>query len=527
MSKSLAKEFGLVRSFIWPIYRHEARKVIPMLLMLFLICFNYSILRCMKDTVVVTASGAEVIPFIKVWALLPMAVLLTYGFTVLTNRFSQEQVVYIVISGFLLFYAFFAFILYPLKDSIHPNQLAERLEVALPSGFYGLIEMFRYWSFTLFYVLAELWSSIVLTVLFWGFANEITKVHEAKRFYAIMSIGSNIAAILAGQVANYFSSGMHIMPWVPSGISEWEQTVMMLMMIIIISGISVMFIFRWMNRNVLNDPSFDDLHLANFERRKKKRLSVRESFTYLSNSKYLVCIAVLVVSYNLVINLVEVVWKDQLRELYPDPSAYNTYMNNLTSAIGIVSTLTAFFMARIIGRFGWTTTALVTPTIMLVTSMGFFSFMFFQDTLSPIAMGIFGTTPLAIAVFFGAAQNCLSKAAKYSVFDTTKEMSFIPLDHDVKLKGKAAIDGVGSRFGKSGGSIIHQGLLMVFGTLAYSTPYVAAILMAVIAGWMAAVKSLGIQFKEIVDTQERGLNGETAVQQTAPAPTIEEQPATA
>ena len=66
----------------------------------------------------------------------------------------------------------------------------------------------------------------------------------------------------------------------------------------------------------------------------KGKLSFRESFSYLSNSKYLICIAVIVVAYNLVINLVEVVWKDQLRQLYPNPADFNTYMNNLDNNHG-------------------------------------------------------------------------------------------------------------------------------------------------------------------------------------------------
>lgn len=497
MSQSVAEEFGFFRSLFWPIRRYEVRKIMPMLLMLFLVCFNYSVLRNMKDAVVITASGAEVIPFIKVWALLPMAVLLTYVFAKLSNKLSQERVVYIMISGFLAFYFVFTFFLYPYRESIHPHQLALHLEETMPGGFYGLIEMFRYWSFTMFYVLAELWSSIVITVLFWGFANEITKVHEARRFYAVLSVGTNISAIMAGQVANYISMGDTYSTSLPFGSTAWEQTTMILTLLVIVSGIVVMGIFRWMNKNVLNDPSFDELHLTRREIKKKKRLSLRDSFSYLSNSRYLICIAILVVGYNLVINLVEVIWKDQLKELYPNPNDYNHYMNNLTTMIGIVSTFTSFFMARMIDRFGWTNTAMITPTIMLITSVGFFTFMIFQDTLSPIAIGFLGTTPLAIAVFFGGAQNCLSKAAKYSVFDATKEMSFIPLDHELKLKGKAAIDGVGSRFGKSGGSIIHQGLLMYFGGLAMSTPYVAAILMAAIGVWFAAVKSLGTKFNEL------------------------------
>ncbi len=106
MSPSLDKEFGSIRSFLWPIHRYELRKLVPMLLMLFLICFNYSILRNMKDALVVTASGAEVIPFIKVWVMLPTAVLLTYLFTCLSNKYSQERVFYIMITMFICVCAF-------------------------------------------------------------------------------------------------------------------------------------------------------------------------------------------------------------------------------------------------------------------------------------------------------------------------------------------------------------------------------------------------------------------------------------
>ena len=57
-------EFSKIRSFLWPIYRHEVKKIVPMMLMLFLICFNYTILRNVKDAVVVTAksSGQKLFP---------------------------------------------------------------------------------------------------------------------------------------------------------------------------------------------------------------------------------------------------------------------------------------------------------------------------------------------------------------------------------------------------------------------------------------------------------------------------------
>lgn len=492
------KAFGPIRSCLWPVYRHEARKLIPMFLIIFLICVNYTILRNMKDTVVVIASGAEVIPFIKVWVMFPMAILLTILFTKLSNRFSQERVFYIMVGGFLSCFMLFAFVLYPARETLHPHALADKLEAILPVGFKGLISMFRNWTLTGFYVMSELWASIILNVIFWGFANEVTRINEASRFYSVFGIGSNFAVIVAGQAAIFLSESHFSTVWLFGVRESWEEVQLILVSLVTINGLLTMGIFRWMNKRVLNDPSFDEFHHNKRVSKAKGKLSFRESFSYLSNSKYLVCIAVIVVAYNIVINLVEVVWKDQLRTLYPNPADFNTYMNNLATVMGVVSTITAVFMAKIITRFGWTKTALITPVIMLITCIGFFLFLFFRDHLAGIVVTLTGTTPLAIAVFFGGAQNCLSKAAKYSVFDATKEMAYIPLSHDSKLKGKAAIDGVGSRFGKSGGSLIHQGLLLIFHTLSASAPYVAAILMTVIFFWIGAARSLGRQFSALV-----------------------------
>jgi len=190
-----------------------------------------------------------------------------------------------------------------------------------------------------------------------------------------------------------------------------------------------------------------------------------------------------VISYNLVINLVEVIWKDRLHLYCPTPESFNAYTNNLTSAIGIISALASILMAGIIQKMGWTRTALLTPGVLLLTSVAFFGCL------------LGGQSTLALAVFFGSVQNAFTKAAKYSVFDTTKEMAFIPLDTDEKIKGKAAIDGIGSRMAKSGGSIIHQSLLLIFGTLSASAPFISVIVIAVAALWIMSTLSLGREYR--------------------------------
>jgi AAA family ATP:ADP antiporter len=486
--------FGTIRSYFWPVHAHEARKLLPMVVILALVVLNYTILRNLKDSLVITAegSGAEVIPFIKLWVMFPAAVGSAALFSYLLNRFSRSTVFQSIIIAFLLFFTFFCYFIYPNKDFLHPTQSADFLEGILPLGCKGLIAMYRNWTLTVFYVVSELWGSMVLQVLVWGFANEITKVSEAPRFYGVMVIASNTATVCAGQVAVALSGSADS---VSAGEDVWVHSLTNLLSFIVVIGFAVLMVFRWMNARVLTNPEYVPQETEKMKK-EKKRLSFTESLACLTNSKYLLSIATVVVSYNLLINLVEVIWKDRLRLLYPATNDFNIYINNLVTITGVVSTITSIVLVGVIHRLGWTITALLTPIILLVTAFAFFACIFAGDAISPFALTLFNTTPLAMAVFFGSFQNCFSKAAKYSIFDVTKEMAFIPLDKEEKMKGKAAIDGVGSRMAKSGGAAIHQGLLLAFGTLTASAPYVSAIVFLVAAGWMAAVYHLGKQFKE-------------------------------
>lgn len=498
-------EFSKWRAFFWPVHRQELKKLLPMLAIFFLISFDYNVLRTLKDSLLVTAksSGAEVIPFVKVWAMFPGAILMTIFFTWLSNRMPRENVFYVILAIFLSYFFIFTFLLYPIRDSIHPHRLADQLQEILPLGFKGMIAMFRYWTFTLFYVMSELWSNIVLFVLFWGFANQVTRLNEAKRFYGLFGIGANLSGIFAGQISVYFCN-FSLRGEVFLGEDAWHQSLICLVGLVLAAGLLTIALFRWMNTHVLIDPRFYDPEHVKTEGEVQGKLSLKESLSVLLRSRYLFCIALIVVGYNLVINLTEVLWKHQVRELYPNPTDYTLYMNHIVSIIGFIATFISLFVSgNSIRKCGWTFTALLTPVVLLVTSIGFFLFFFLKDSSPEMVISLFGMTPLAMVVFFGSAQNILSRAAKYSVFDATKEMTFVPLSPETKLVGKATIDGICSRLGKSGGSVIHQGLLVFFSTIAASAPYVAASLFTIIALWIAAVRVLGKQFNALSNNEEK------------------------
>lgn len=510
---SSSTEFGKLRGFFWPIHVSELRRFVPMFLIFFLICFNYSILRATKDALIVTApsSGAEALPFLKVWAILPMALLFTFIFTRLSNKFSRENVFYIMMSFFLGFFLIFTFFLFPYRETLHPTDLADRLQNVLPQGFSGMIAIFRNWTYTAFYVMSEMWSTMIMTVLFWGFANEVTSVKDAKRYYAILGLGANIATIISGQVSNVISCHT-FNPALPFGTDSWGQALFILNGIIVASGLLTMLLFRNLHSKGLGYNSVPD-HLSGEPA--KIKMGIRQNFKYLAKSKYLICIAVVVLMFNISLTLIEVLWKHQVKLLYPNPNDFNAYMGNVLTWIGIIATVGAFISGSIMRRFSWTTSALITPFIFLVTSLGFFSFMLFKDTaLSSLAIAI-GWTPLAVGVFFGSLQNCLARASKYTLFDATKELSFIPLSKESRMKGKAAIDGFGSRLGKSGASVVHQSLIMIFGSISLSTPFVAVILMLVIGGWISATRLLGREFNALTKRHEK-----LSVPDEEPAPTL-------
>ena len=465
-----------------------------MFFIFFLIAFNYNILRSYKDTIIVTASnsGAETIPFIKLWAVLPSALLFTLLFTRLSNRYSREKVFYIIMWIFLAFFFLFAFVLYPAQDFLHPNALADKMQRHLPTGFRGFIAIYRNWTFSLFYIMSELWSTTVFSVLYWGFANEVTQVDEAKRYYGLLTFGGNLAGMFSGYAAVHFSSNLFF-SWLPYGKTSWDQSILFVNCTVIVAGLATMALFRWLNVNVISPAE------KHAPPREKIKMSMRENFAYLARSKYLICIAVIVFAYNVAINLVEVVWKDQMRALYPSPNDYNAYMGQVMSVMALIASVAGFLTtSKVIQRYSWTACALIPPVIVITTGMLFFNFIMFPSQGSSWLFSFLHLSPLALCVTLGSAQNCLSRASKYTFFDATKEIAFIPLDQESKLKGKAAIDGVGSRLGKSGGSAIHQGLILMLSTVASSIPYVAAIFMLVAVVWGLAVVYLGRRFDQLV-----------------------------
>ena len=394
---------------------------------------------------------------------------------------------------FRSYFLVFTLFLYPNRDSLHPEVFADYLQTILPKGCSGFIAIIRNWTFTTFYVMAEMWSTMIMTVLFWGFANDVTSIKDAKRFYGLIGVGTNLSGVVAAFLVKYLSTHS-FNPAIPFGKSSWDQSFTMMNFIIVGTSLIGMGLYWWLNRQGLGYTE----EILKSHRESPIKMGLRKNFAYIAKSKYLMCIAVLVITFNIVINLAEVAWKDQVKQLYPTTADFTSYMGSINLWIAMIAALISLFVSgNVIRTLGWTKSALIAPILTLVTGALFFAALLLpRDTLLHICAAV-GTSPILLAVFLGSLQNCLLRGTKYSLVDQTKELAFVPLSQESKLKGKAAIDGLGSRLGKSGGALMYQFLLISFGSIVGSIHVVAFLLLLAVIGWIFAVKVLGKQFNNL------------------------------
>ena len=367
-----------LKDLIWPIKRQELNLFLPMSLMMLCLLFNFSALRSMKDALVIPELGAEVISFMKLWVVLPSALVITLCYVKLSNLFTAEQMFYIVVSSFLTVFLFFTYVIYPNQELYHPS--AEIIS-ALIERFPHLkwfVKLSSRWSYALMYVFAELWSVVVINLMFWQFANHIIDTAKAKRLYPFIILIGNIGLILAGNAVVYctdHSSSLHVLfkTLSPQAINNTEISLKLLTILVSFVGICAMVSLRYIHVFVFKQMPQTELSHSPTET--KTSLSMKESIKLLIHSKYIGYILVMVVCYGLVINIVEGPWKDSARALYPSTNEYMSFMGRFNIWMGTSCVIMTIGGSYLLRNFSWLISALMTPSIIAITGTLFFIFM--------------------------------------------------------------------------------------------------------------------------------------------------------
>lgn len=477
------------RKRLWPIHAYELKKILPLLFMKFFISFTYGVLASMKETCVVNAkgSGVEAIAVLKGWVVLPIALGATLLYSKLTNIFRRTVLFYGIITVFMVLIALYGFVLYPNMEILSPHASADFLLEKFGAQNSHWVAVYRNWVPSLFFVIAELWGSIVIFLLFWGFVNHICNFSEAKRCYSMFIAGGDLAQMFTGPLVCYFVGkfvGEH-----------FHLALQSLVCCVLFFGVMIMAIHFLLTRKILkNDERLYKPETKDHTHEGKTKLSLLDSLKFIAKSPYLRFIAIMVVSYGITMNLTELTWKANVKLVHPEMGAYQSFMAKVSSWVGVCSFFITLFLGGVFIRSkGWRFSAQLPPIVIGCTSLLFLTLFLKPEWVAPLTKN-----PLMFIVLFGAFQNVSTKVMKYAFFDPTKEMAFIPLDVESKVKGKAAIDVIGSRLGKSGASWIQIVLIQIAGTSSVLsiTHSLIPIIACTIFFWIFSVRSLNKQFEK-------------------------------
>lgn len=336
-------------------------------------------------------------------------------------------------------------------------------------------------------------------------ANDVTPMAQAKRFYPLFAITGNLAPIFSGKIMSYVISLQKTNDDVGFG-----STLKTLAVIKAAVCVGIIVLYRRVyamaderDRRERTEQSLSTIRgiersgkveiTMKFEKPKQK-LTLRESARELVASRELKAMATMVFCYNACVELTEVMWKAILRKTYPTKSSYMAYMAKFSQTVGVVAFLLQLVATEIINVLGWKWTAMIPPLTMGVLAVAFFAAIIAGED----------QIPLAQALLIGTVQNIANKVTKYSLFDPCKEMAYIPLGPEAKVKGKAAVDVLGARLGRSMGSATQQ--LLVFlvggdsGSILNCAPYLGACYVSAVAVWSNAVSVLGRLFDNSSDS---------------------------
>jgi len=360
------------------------------------------------------------------------------------------------------------------------------------------------WTYSLFYAIADISGNILLTFAFWQLVNQITTSKaDAGRLYPIYGMYGNIAGIVSagmlGRVLDYFFVG------------ATRATVIRARIFAVAIALSITIALYLVLYHYFLDPSERE---APVQQKSKPKVSFSESARLLLGSPYLFCIAMMTLCYGVSVNLVEVTWKECIKAGSSNPKEFMEFFDNLYVAMGIVTFLTGIVGTGVARRLGWLGQAIATPVMLAITGLLFYLFAIFSsphllgtDSTRAIIAAMLGD-PIFLAMYLGAAQNVLSKASKYSMFDPAQQMTYAVLPIDVRTVGKAAVDVIGGRFGKSGGALIQCVLAMICGyehQMQY-VPFLVVLFAIVCTCWILAVLRLNREYTKLtheLDTNQQ------------------------
>jgi len=395
----------------------------------FVVLASYYILKTVREALILSEAGAAVKSYsAAAQALLLLAVIPTYSFV--ASKATRSKLITWVTLFFVSNLAVFYF--------------------AGTAGYQVGIAFF-------------LWVGIfnvLVTAQFWAFANDLYDEESGKRIFPIIGIGSSLGAWVGARVAGdlFLRLDAYQLMLVAAG--------GLLLSIVLVRRV--------------------DAKRGSKKVAAEKPLSGRGGFGLILSSRYLMLIAMMVLTLNLVNSLGEYVLGQMV-------------VADAKAAVA-AGTITTSQMRATIGAFygdffGWVNLLGLLLQVFIVSRL--FNYVGVRGALFVlplIALGSYSLMALLPVLGVVRIAKVFENSTDYSIQNTARHALFLPTSRDAKYKAKAAIDTFFWRVG----DMMQAGFVLAGTWLAFTTRQYASLNVALVAIWLLLIVGIYREHKKMV-----------------------------
>jgi ATP:ADP antiporter, AAA family len=417
--------------------REERLRTIGLFALFFLVIAAFWVQKPIRTSRFLTSVGPEYLPLVKLGtAFLVLPVVLFYSS--LAARFRRESLVYLCVGAFVTASLVFWWLL------------------SARSG--------GSWSAYAYFFYVDIFNS-VMVALFWSLANDLNSPEEAQRTYGVIGAGG----IVGGAV------GSAVTGW---SVEHVGTANMLLICVGILLAIAV--IARWIS-HLKVDAAAKQRTPGGTAQRSSWHEAVAGARLTLT-SPYLAAIAMLVVGYEIVSNVIDYQFNTLVAAAYQTDGAMASFLGRLSTASNVAALIVQLVVTTwILRHWGPRVGLLVLPIALALGSAGF--------AFVPILT-------IVTATFVSDA------ALGYSLNQTTKEVLYTPTDSATKYQAKAFIDVFLMRLAKGVSSLLILGCVAWLGQSTGTLQWLAVLSLAVVAAWLAVAYFAGRAYARRVEAGE-------------------------
>lgn len=511
------------RSFfgIYRVANLEDRKFWLMGGMFFCIAYIYSVVRELKDSFIIKRQLPASISFLKLIYVPPVSIAVSALVQKLLTISSNKRIMSYAVAIFGVYFFVYGVVILPLQDKIEPsnfnatdNFCDAKMAYKGMESVSAIVLTLNCWTSTLHFVAAEVWGTMVLSLLFMSFSNDLCPFRQFIRFMPLFYVLSNIALMLSSLTMMGYQ---HF----NKKISFVQKQFMLSGTFVVISVFcfATLLLQMVLERTVLGGAQYT-IEGEGFRRRKKAKPSFSEGIRLMFKSKLVLAICGIVLAYNIGTNMVESSYKSSLKIV--SLASQKDTGNHVILKASIIQFVTGFFVicllispfSRLIQKSGWKVIGIIPPCIATIAFVSVFSLAIFNTGRDGSNLAIINSLfkkniseekKLSFLVFeewvclFAVAAF---KICKYAAFDIAKETLSMKINKKFRARFKGIYDGVCGKLGKAGGSL----LLVVSNQLVNTTDvrrasfYYLLISILLVILWFCLITYLASKYDESVKT---------------------------